>query len=247
MVSSSSSSSRSEESQPLLSSASSVRSSEARSKLDLLSSLLLLSGIVTFVGSTLWIVWGEQKDPRGNLWFSLHPTFQSFAIAGVVLAIWALQPTSTTAPKEKAQAFKAHRSLVLSLVLPSIILGSSAMYYNKSSHGAKHFTTWHGILGATTLLYLFVQSLFGLVVSTKPLYNVLGGKAKAKSFFKHHRASGYVVLPLMLFTAHLGGAHSTWALGSAGFGWRVAAYWVGLPMIVAGLALRVRAGKMKFL
>lgn len=33
----------------------------------------------------------------------------------------------------------------------------------------------------------------------------------------------------MLFTAHLGGAHSTWALGNAGFGWRVAGYWVGLP------------------
>lgn len=39
-----------------------------------------------------------------------------------------------------AQAFSAHRSLILSLALPSLILGSSVMYYNKSSHGAKHFT-----------------------------------------------------------------------------------------------------------
>jgi hypothetical protein len=31
------------------------------------------------------MVWIEQKDPVGNIWFSLHPTFQSIGIAAVVL------------------------------------------------------------------------------------------------------------------------------------------------------------------
>lgn len=91
-----------------------------------------------------------------------------------------------------------------------------------------------------------------------------------------NRISGYVVLPLMLLTAHIGGAHSDWALGNLSVGGRVAGYWVGVPcqsfhlsllfpfvsfgagadrgwggvggfqVILLGLLARVRPGKLGF-
>jgi hypothetical protein len=51
--------------------------------------------------------------------------------------------------------------------------------------------------------------------------------------------SGYLLVTLALLTAHLGGAHSTWSGGQPFFA-KVAAFWVGLPLIWLGLLLRVR-------
>ena len=56
------------------------------------------------------------------------------------------------------------------------------------------------------------------------------------------RISGYTLVTLALITAHLAGAHSTWALGRPGMqAVRVAAFWVGLPLIWIGLEMRVRS------
>ena len=55
------------------------------------------------------------------------------------------------------------------------------------------------------------------------------------------RLSGYLLVLLALVTAHLAGAHSTWALGRPGMkDVRVAAFWVGLPLIGLGLVTRSR-------
>jgi hypothetical protein len=56
------------------------------------------------------------------------------------------------------------------------------------------------------------------------------------------RLSGYILLLLVLSTAHLGGAHSTWALSKGGVMkvTRILAFWVGLPAIALGLVIRTR-------
>jgi hypothetical protein len=55
------------------------------------------------------------------------------------------------------------------------------------------------------------------------------------------RLSGHLLVTLALATAHLAGGHSTWALGRPGMqGVRVAAFWVGLPLIWLGLEARSR-------
>jgi hypothetical protein len=56
------------------------------------------------------------------------------------------------------------------------------------------------------------------------------------------RLSGYILLLLVLSTAHLGGAHSTWALskGDVMKVTRILAFWVGLPAIALGLVIRTR-------
>ena len=55
------------------------------------------------------------------------------------------------------------------------------------------------------------------------------------------RLSGYALVTLMLLTAHLGGAHSTWALGQMGMQTvRVTAFWIGLPLAWTGMEVRSR-------
>lgn len=54
---------------------------------------------------------------------------------------------STTA----AKGLKLHQSLILLAALPSLAFGSTAMYYNKSSHGAAHFTVHSAFLLSTAV------------------------------------------------------------------------------------------------
>lgn len=76
---------------------------------------------------------------------------------------------------------------------------------------------------------ILLQVAFGLVTVTPSLSALLGGPAKAKRYWKYHRALGYVLVASLLLTAHLGGAHSTWALSSTSLVARIAGFWFGLP------------------
>lgn len=77
---------------------------------------------------------------------------------------------------------------------------------------------------------MFLQIAFGVATVTPALSGLLGGPAKARQYYKYHRALGYVLIGSLLFTAHLGGAHSTWSLSPAvSSGARITAFWVALP------------------
>ncbi len=58
------------------------------------------------------------------------------------IGILTLQPTSQ--PKTKAAGLGRHQIAMITGFL-ALGLGSSAMWYNKESHGAPHITTWHGV------------------------------------------------------------------------------------------------------
>jgi hypothetical protein len=86
-----------------------------------------------------------------------------------------------------------------------------------------------------------LQSLLGFLAIHSP--NLFGGPAKARQVYKYHRLSGYVLVTLLLLTAHLGGAHSTWALGLKRENMkstRVAAFWVGAPVLLLATLVRMR-------
>jgi hypothetical protein len=61
----------------------------------------------------------------------------------VVSGILTLQPTSQ--PKTKAAGLYRHQVAILLFGLPSILLGTLAVSYNKWLGGARHFSTWHGV------------------------------------------------------------------------------------------------------
>jgi uncharacterized membrane protein len=70
--------------------------------------------------------------------------------------------------------------------------------YNKFSHGGIHFESPHAILGLITYIFLAIQALVGFTAYFVP--KLYGGIEKAKSLYKWHRLSGYVLLVLMLAT-----------------------------------------------
>jgi uncharacterized membrane-anchored protein len=71
--------------------------------------------------------------------------------------------------------------------------------YNKFAHGAAHFTSAHGRLGLITYILLAIQSSIGFTTYFIP--QLYGGVNNAKSLYKYHRVSGYVILVFMLVTA----------------------------------------------
>ena len=91
------------------------------------------------------------------------------------------------------------------------------------------------------LIGQLMQSLLGFLSIHSP--NLFGGSAKARQVYKYHRLSGYFLITLLLATAHLGGAHSTWALGLKGANTkatRVVAFWVGAPLLLVAVFMRMR-------
>lgn len=152
-------------------------------------------------------------------------------------AIQSLQ--TTTAPSGSAAkhaAFRQHQIINLSLSFPILLLGVSSIIYNKHLHHAPHFVSAHGKMGLAIVIWLFVQGLIGLVASQAAKKYGDG----AKRFYKYHRMSGYLLLPLVLVTAHLGGAYSDWMAGHSKTWQRVVAFDIGLALVAVGVVMRVR-------
>lgn len=113
----------------------------------------------------------------------------------LVQSILVLQPTHTAGQKRVGQAVHAYLNFFSFLAFTA---GFVAIYLNKERNGTAHFTTLHGALGSTLTLFLWGQYAVGFTMwATPALY---GGEAKARSFWKLHRAGGYVNLVLMLAT-----------------------------------------------
>ncbi|KAI0047967.1 hypothetical protein FA95DRAFT_1605622 [Auriscalpium vulgare] len=183
-----------------------------------------------------------SSDPRKLGWFAFHPTLNSLAIFSFTLAILTLQPTSQ--PKTKAAGLQKHQIAAL-VGLLAVFSGTTAMFINKDLHGSAHITTWHGLFGLIAFLWFIVQLVLGAgsVWSDGALF---GGGIKAKLVWKYHRLSGYLLLPLVLFTAHLGGGWSTWATGQSASFVRLITYTVAPAVILVSLYSRVRPSKMRF-
>ncbi|KAL4074654.1 hypothetical protein V8B97DRAFT_1729174 [Scleroderma yunnanense] len=208
---------------------------------DIVAKYAVLTAVLIFVLTSWGIVF--SNDPVALGWFSFHPIFQSTAIASFTYGILTLQPTSL--PGSKAAGLQRHQIAMIGIGIPCILLGAGAMIYNKSSHSAPHFTSWHGTCGIITVVWLIIQATFG---AASVWYGgaALGGGMKAKSLWKYHRLSGYILLPLALFTAHLAGSESYWVTHNSSALARFVAYNLAPVVIVVGIYSRIRPSKMKF-
>ncbi|KAI9446657.1 hypothetical protein H4582DRAFT_590432 [Lactarius indigo] len=202
---------------------------------------IALASALVLVLSTWTVI--LSNDPINLSWFAFHPTFNTFAIACFTFGILTLQPTSQ--PKTKATGLWRHQ-IAMIIGFLSIGLGSSSIWYNKESHGAPHITTWHGAFGSISGSWLLVQVLVG-AGSVWFGGAAFGGGHRAKLVWKYHRLSGYLLLPFLLTTVHLGGAWSTWMTTTSAFVVRLVVYTLAPLGILAALFSRVRPSKMKFL
>ncbi|EIN07682.1 hypothetical protein PUNSTDRAFT_53081 [Punctularia strigosozonata HHB-11173 SS5] len=212
---------------------------EGRAGDGLWRTVALISVIGLTVTTWLLVIF---NDPSSVGWFALHPPLQTFALAAFTLGILTLQPTSQ--PKTKAAGLARHQ--VIQLVgIAAVVMGTWFMIYNKITHGAAHFTTWHGTFGIITTVLLVAQVLIG-GASVWFGGAAFGGGMKAKSVWKYHRLLGYVIYPLMLFTVYLAGEWATWVVAHTTWIVRFLAYTVAPVALLVGIYGRVRTSKMKF-
>ncbi|TAQ86236.1 hypothetical protein B7494_g5447 [Chlorociboria aeruginascens] len=127
--------------------------------------------------------------------FSAHPLLNSAALLVLVQGILILQPTHTAT--QKRQGTLTHFTLV-NLAIDALIAGLVIIEYNKIAHNGIHFVSPHAILGLITYIFLLIQALVGFTTYFFP--RLYGSVDKAKSLYKWHRLSGYVILVLILAT-----------------------------------------------
>ncbi|PWZ00232.1 hypothetical protein BCV70DRAFT_107167 [Testicularia cyperi] len=191
----------------------------------------------------VWSIVFSTMSPWALPLFGYHPIIQSFTILLMLQGVIVLQKTSLQKSREeKAAAFQVHQWINVLLVLPLFTAGATIMWYLHDQPNSKHFISWHGILGTTVVVWAWVQAAVG-AASVWLDGMLLGGPNKAKSMYKWHRLSGYLLLPLFLLTAALGVAETTWAKQNSTV---LTRYLVGGALAFAGAALigRADAGKL---
>ncbi|KAL8277504.1 hypothetical protein RQP46_010059 [Phenoliferia psychrophenolica] len=171
--------------------------------------------------------------------FSYHPALQSVAILGFTEGVLLLQPTKTVAAKKTGLAL---HQVFQYTALPVLLAGSTIIIYNKLIHSAPHLTSWHGLLGLITLVLILIQITFGVFMVYTPLTAVFGGETKAKSLWKFHRASGYIILTLLMVTP-LTAIQSDWLVGHSTKAERVAMV-AGLALMAGGITARISVSKL---
>ena len=87
---------------------------------------------------------------------------------------------------EKARGLLRHQILLGVLGVPLVTAGVYIMWHLHSKPGAKHFISWHGVVGVLLLLGFWVQGIFGLAAVYVPRL-LFGSEARAKAMYKYHR------------------------------------------------------------
>ncbi|KAM5539033.1 hypothetical protein V8D89_007256 [Ganoderma adspersum] len=195
-----------------------------------------------FVVVTWAIVLTNKPTSLGLFFF--HPILQSLSIGMFTYGILTLQPTSQA--KTKAAGLTRHQLAMMALGVPAISLGTLAIVRRKALHESPHFTTWHGTLGIVAVAWLVMQVVAG-GGSVWFGGSLFGGNPKAKLVWKYHRLSGYLLFPLFLLVAHLGGAWSSWSTGSSSYIVRLLAFTISPIVLFGAILVRLRTSKIQFL
>ncbi|KAE9365986.1 hypothetical protein N431DRAFT_386010 [Stipitochalara longipes BDJ] len=127
--------------------------------------------------------------------FSAHPLLNSAGVLVLTQSILVLQPTHTAG--QKRQGTIAHAWLN-NFGLDFLVAGLIVIEVNKFNHNGTHFESPHAILGLTTYILLAIQTFVGFTQYFVP--QLYGSVDNAKSLYKWHRISGYVVLVFLLAT-----------------------------------------------
>jgi hypothetical protein len=128
------------------------------------------------------------------IFFSSHPLLNSAAIVLAVQAILILQPTQSASQKKLGTYI--HTGLV-GVAAVAFLTALIIIEINKRSHPV-HFESAHSILGLITYILVLIQAAVGVTQFYFP--HLYGSVETAKSIYKYHRLSGYLVLALMAAT-----------------------------------------------
>lgn len=144
----------------------------------------------------------------GNIWahiasgpvifFSGHPIAMSTAVFILTQSVLFQQPIAAEDVDRKRRGQYIHAALNLAAFV-ALVTGFTIVEITVAQMNGSHFPSTHAICGLLTLIVLVVQYIVGFTMWMTPwLY---GGDARAKSLYKYHRYSGYVILLMILTTA----------------------------------------------
>lgn len=169
--------------------------------------------------------------------FSPHPLLQSLGVLALTEAVLVLQPTFSSTDKARGARWHAWLHLASFLLFTAGVLLIEA---NKIRQGPQsHFHSVHGYLGVAASVVLALQYLVGLLMWAFPA--ALGGEDNAKSIWKYHRASGYL-LNLLLLATVLSAVRTDFNANVLGIEmWAVA---VAVALLVAGVYPRLHPRKL---
>lgn len=154
----------------------------------------------------------------------------------LVQSILLLQPTSTQ--QQKVLGTYIHSSLNL-IALGLLIAGLVIIEMNKASHPETRFQSTHGKVGLVLYIMIVFQFLIGAAAFYTP--NLFGSVDKAKSLYKYHRMSGYVIMILGVVIICL--ATQT-AFNKNMLHIRLWATVVASVLVIAGLVPRIKKRKL---
>lgn len=198
-------------------------------------------GTATIAQAGAWIltalVWAAVFEAQFSF-FSYHPLLNSAAILLLTQSILLLQPTTTQ--KQKAQGTYVHSALNF-IAMGLLIAGLVVIEMNKASHPETRFQSTHGKLGLAVYILLVIQFVVGVVQFYFP--GLFGSVDKAKSLYKYHRGSGYLILILSVATICL--ATQT-GFNNNVLHMRLWAVVVASVLLVVGLVPRIKKRKLGF-
>ncbi|KAF2763939.1 hypothetical protein EJ03DRAFT_332298 [Teratosphaeria nubilosa] len=198
------------------------------------------TGVVAQAGAWILaaIVWGAVLS-NDLMLFSAHPLLNSAALLFFIQGTLILQPTAT--PKQKTQGTYVHAALN-DVAFLAALAGLIIIEYNKFDHNGIHFESAHAILGLITYILVVVQLIVGITQYFTP--KLYGSVDNAKSMYKYHRLSGYVILLLMLATV-CAATQTTFNVNVLQIQlWAVV---VASLIVVLGIGARIRLNKFGYL
>jgi hypothetical protein len=156
----------------------------------------------------------------------------------LVQASLILQPTHTKEQKQLGTYIHAALNI---LGILSLLAGFIIIEINKSSHPGTHLKSVHSIMGLVTYILLLIQWFVGATQFFYP--ELYGSVEKAKSLYKYHRISGYLIFAMLTATV----CAATWTDYNLGIlkihHWSVI---VASVILLAGLYARIKKQKLGF-
>lgn len=172
------------------------------------------------------------------IFFSYHPLLNSAAVLLLVQGTLVLQPTALQ--KDKHDGTYVH-SVLNTLGVAALIAGLVVIEMNKASHPETRFQSVHGKMALVAYILIFVQWLFGFATFFLP--RVFGSVDRAKSLYKYHRISGYVLQVYLL--AVIAAATAT-PFNENVLHMRLWAVIVASVLVLMGILPRVKKHKLGF-
>lgn len=185
---------------------------------------------------TLRQIWAAVFEHE-VIFFDVHPLLNSSAVLLLTQATLVLQPTASQ--KQKIQGTYVHSALNF-VGVAALIAGLVVIEMNKASHPETRFTSVHGIMGLVTYILIFIQALVGVAQFYLP-ETAFGSVDTAKSVYKYHRSSGYVILLMMLGTIC---AATQTTFNKNVLHIRLWAVLVASVLVIAGVAPRIKKHKL---